>query len=108
MTNADPIRLTTPLTEEQVRSLRAGDRALLSGVAYAARDTAHKRLVALLDAGEPPPVPLDGQVIYYAGPSPARSERTCSSVSGVVRRIGSAFVIAQKPSSLPNSGGQTS
>jgi fumarate hydratase subunit beta len=69
---SDPIRLTTPLSAEAVRSLGVGDRVLLSGAVYGARDTAHKRLIAMLDAGETPPVPLDGQVIYYVGPSPAR------------------------------------
>ena len=45
MSESEPIRLTTPLSKDDVAALRAGDRALLSGVAYAARDTAHKRLL---------------------------------------------------------------
>ena len=72
MTDADPIRLTTPLSKEETARLRTGDRVLLSGVVFTARDTAHKRLVALLDRGEELPFDLDGQVIYYVGPSPAR------------------------------------
>jgi len=67
-----PIPLTTPLSKQDVAALCAGDRVLLSGVAYAARDTAHKRLVKLLENGEEPPFALDGQAIYYAGPSPTR------------------------------------
>lgn len=62
-------------TEElnAVRStLRAGDRVLLSGTIYTARDAAHKRLFALLDEGKPLPLPLQGAVIYYAGPTPAQ------------------------------------
>ena len=52
--------------------LRAGDRVLLSGTIYTARDAAHKRLFALLDEGKPLPLPLRGAVIYYAGPTPAQ------------------------------------
>ncbi|GAF25514.1 fumarate hydratase beta subunit [Moorella thermoacetica Y72] len=72
-TGDSPIRhLHTPLSVDDVESLRAGDRVLISGVIYAARDSAHKRLVELLDRGEELPVDLKGQVIYYVGPTPAR------------------------------------
>lgn len=60
------------LTRERAAELRAGDRVLLSGTVYTARDAAHKRLFALLDAGEPLPFPLEGAAIYYAGPTPAQ------------------------------------
>ncbi len=53
-------------------SLRAGDRVLLSGVVYTARDAAHKRIAAALDAGEAPPFPIRDAVIYYAGPTPGQ------------------------------------
>ncbi len=66
------IKLTTPLSLETVRSLKAGDRVLLSGVIWTGRDQAHKRLVALLDEGKPLPCDLDGQVIYFVGPCPAK------------------------------------
>ncbi len=66
------IPLQTPLTDDVVRGLRAGDRVTLSGVVYTARDAAHKRLIAALEAGEPLPIPLEGQIIYYVGPSPAQ------------------------------------
>ncbi len=65
-------RITTPLTPETVESLRAGDRVLVSGVVYAARDAAHARLVALLDEGKELPFDIRGQVVYYVGPSPAK------------------------------------
>lgn len=52
--------------------LRAGDRVLLSGTVYTARDAAHKRFTAALQAGEQLPIPLEGAVLYYAGPTPAR------------------------------------
>lgn len=64
--------ITAPLTDEAVASLRAGDRVLISGVVYAARDAAHKRMIEALDSGEPLPFDVSGQVIYYVGPTPAR------------------------------------
>ena len=66
------IKLQLPLNPEQVKSLRAGDLVSLSGVLYTARDAAHKRLVAALDQGEPLPLDIRGETIYYAGPCPAR------------------------------------
>ncbi|UYZ12789.1 Fe-S-containing hydro-lyase [Brevibacillus sp. WF146] len=64
--------ITAPLTDEAVASLRAGDRVLISGVVYAARDAAHKRMIEALDRGEPLPFDVSGQVIYYVGPTPAK------------------------------------
>ncbi len=69
---AEPKRVQTPLTDEVVRSLHAGDTVFLSGVIYTARDLAHKRLVETLDRGEKPPFELKGSVVYYVGPSPAK------------------------------------
>ncbi|HDG68132.1 MAG TPA: Fe-S-containing hydro-lyase [candidate division Zixibacteria bacterium] len=63
--------LTTPLSEEDVRKLRAGDEVYLSGIIYTARDAAHKRLVEMIEKGEELPFPLEGSVIYYVGPAPA-------------------------------------
>ena len=65
-------RLTTPLTDARIEMLSAGDRVLLSGVIYTARDAAHARLVDLLMQGKPLPFDVAGQVIYYAGPTPAK------------------------------------
>ena len=65
-------RITAPLTEEAVRDLRAGDAVAISGVVYQARDAAHKKLVALIEAGEALPFELEGSVVYYMGPSPAK------------------------------------
>ncbi len=72
-------KLTTPLTDEAVRELRAGDVVLLSGTVYTARDAAHKRIVQALDRGEEPPFPLQGAVIYYVGPTPAPPGRPIGS-----------------------------
>src|SRR5687768_12851197 len=69
---ADSLAVTTPLSDEGARSLRVGQRVLLSGVLYTARDAAHQRLAEALAAGEALPIPLAGQVVYYVGPAPAR------------------------------------
>ncbi len=66
------IKLETPLTEEKVRDLEAGDNVLLSGVVYTARDAAHKRLVTALDKGDKLPFEIEGSAIYYVGPAPAK------------------------------------
>ncbi len=66
------MRITTPLTDEVMERLHAGDRVSITGFIYAARDAAHKRMIEALDRGEPLPFNPQGQVIYYMGPSPAR------------------------------------
>lgn len=68
---SDIKHIIAPFDAHTARSLRAGDRVSISGIILAARDAAHKRLVASLDAGEALPVDLQGAVIYYVGPSPA-------------------------------------
>jgi len=73
------IKLQTPLTDSDVEKLHAGDRILLSGVVYTARDAAHRRLHELLQAGKPLPIDLRGQVIYYTGPTPAKPGRVIGS-----------------------------
>ena len=73
-------KLTTPLSQEDVLSLKAGDQVLLSGVVYTARDAAHLRLVQALEKGEELPLPLEGQVIYYAGPTPTPQGRAIGSI----------------------------
>lgn len=64
--------LTTPLTSEALKPLQVGDKVLISGIIYTARDAAHKRLVELLQKGEPLPFDIRGAIIYYVGPAPAR------------------------------------
>ena len=66
------ISLTTPLTREKARELRAGDSCLISGVIYTARDAAHKRLCELLDKGESLPLDVQNSIIYFVGPTPAK------------------------------------
>ena len=69
------IHIQTPLSDETAQQLRAGDEVLISGVVLTARDQAHKRLCELIEAGRPLPVDLQGQVIYYVGPTPAAEGR---------------------------------
>lgn len=71
------IKIELPLTKEKTLSLKAGDRVLLSGKIYTARDQAHKRICADLAS---PPFSLAGAVIYYAGPSPAPPGKPIGSV----------------------------
>ena len=65
-------RLQSSQLKEYAPQLRAGDRVILSGGVYTARDAAHKRFFALLDEGNPLPFDLEGAAIYYAGPTPDR------------------------------------
>jgi len=66
------IKIVTPLTEDKVRNLKAGDFVLITGTIYTSRDAAHKRMVEALDRGEKLPVDFKDQIIYYVGPAPAK------------------------------------
>jgi fumarate hydratase subunit beta len=66
------INVELPFDAGVLASLRAGDLVSLSGSLYTGRDQTHRRFEALLDRGEPLPVDLAGQLLYYVGPSPAR------------------------------------
>lgn len=66
------MKLTTPLSDEILEKLHAGDNVEITGTIYVGRDAAHKRLVEALDRGEKLPADLKGQVIYYMGPSPTK------------------------------------
>jgi fumarate hydratase subunit beta len=68
-------RLRAPLTEADVRQLKAGDEVTIDGTVYTARDMAHKRLCQALDRGESLPIELEGAVMYFVGPTPARPGR---------------------------------
>lgn len=65
-------RITLPLTDEVVQSLKTGDKVLLNGTIFVARDSAHKRMIEALDKGQNLPFDVRGQSIYYMGPTPAR------------------------------------
>ncbi|WZL72735.1 Fe-S-containing hydro-lyase [Clostridiaceae bacterium 35-E11] len=65
-------KIKTPLSDKEIKTLKAGDSILLTGIIYTARDAAHKRLVDLLEKGEMLPFNIKEQVIYYVGPTPAK------------------------------------
>lgn len=69
---AEPIRITTPLSDEDIMKLKIGDSVLITGKILTGRDSAHKRLFELAQKGEPLPVDIKGQIIYYVGPAPAK------------------------------------
>ncbi len=71
--------LKTPLDNSQINLLQAGDEICLSGIIYSARDMAHKRLCASLEAKEKLPFDLNGAIIYFLGPTPARTGRIIGS-----------------------------
>ncbi|HCN19929.1 MAG: fumarate hydratase [Planctomycetes bacterium GWA2_50_13] len=68
----DVVKIRPPLDEKTVRSLKAGQRVLITGTIYTARDAAHKRMMELIKKNEPLPFDLKGQIIYYVGPTPAK------------------------------------
>ena len=76
---AEGKKITTPLTDETVKSLKIGDKVLISGPIYTARDQAHKKMVDLLEKGEKLPFDVKGQLIYYVGPSPAKPGKVIGS-----------------------------
>ena len=72
-TAADGIKdVSTPLSDEDIASLKAGDRVRITGVMYTARDAAHGRLLPLIEKGEKLPIDVRGAIIYYTGPTPAQ------------------------------------
>jgi len=77
---SEPKRIITPLTDEVVADLHIGDSVLISGVIYTGRDSAHKRLAEALERDGELPVDLRGQIIYYAGPAPAKPGNPIGSI----------------------------
>jgi len=65
-------KVKLPLTDEILKELKAGDDVLLNGVIYVARDAAHKRMVEALEKGQDLPFDIQGQTVYFMGPSPAK------------------------------------
>lgn len=71
--------VSVPLSKEDAKSLKVGEYVYLTGTIYSARDAAHKRMIETLDKGEALPIEMEGNVIYYMGPSPAREGRPIGS-----------------------------
>ncbi len=72
-------KIKTPLSDDDVLSLKAGDAVLISGVIYTARDAAHKRLIEEHEEKGTLPLNLKGQIMYYVGPSPAKPGKVIGS-----------------------------
>ena len=73
------IKLEAPITKEKLADLKAGDRVLLTGTVYTARDQAHKRMTEAVKEGRELPFDIAGSIIYYVGPSPAPPGRPIGS-----------------------------
>ncbi len=72
-------KIQAPLSEAQAKKLRVGDKVLISGTLYTARDEAHRRLVQAIGRGSKLPIPIKDQIIYYTGPTPAPPGRVIGS-----------------------------
>ena len=71
--------IQVPMKKEEWKKLHAGDYVYMTGIVYTARDAAHKRMEEALNQGEDLPIPIEGAVIYYMGPSPAREDQVIGS-----------------------------
>ncbi|WP_407310059.1 Fe-S-containing hydro-lyase [Desulfosporosinus sp. SB140] len=76
---SEPLRIETPLTQEKLKSLKAGDSVLISGVIYTGRDAAHKKMIDALAQGADLPFPVKDQMIYFVGPTPAKEGQVIGS-----------------------------
>jgi fumarate hydratase subunit beta len=74
------IEIITPISDDALTGLTAGDEVCISGKIYTARDAAHKKITELIKSGEKPPFDFAGQVVFYAGPSPAKPGRPIGSI----------------------------
>lgn len=73
------IKLHTPLTDDQLKDLKPGDNVEITGYIYTGRDAAHKRFIELLEQGKELPIDVDGAIMYYVGPAPAKGDRPIGS-----------------------------
>ena len=73
------MNIKTPVKSQDIEQMKAGDIVYFSGIIYTGRDAAHKRMVEALSKGETLPIDFHGQVIYYVGPTPAKSGRPIGS-----------------------------
>ena len=78
-------RISAPLSDDDVRALEIGDVVLVNGTVFAARDAAHKRMVEMLDRGEELPFDIQGQIVYYVGPTPERPGNATGSAGPAAR-----------------------
>lgn len=71
--------IKAPISKEDAQACKSGDYVYITGTIYTARDAAHKRMYEALQKGEPLPMEMEGNIIYYMGPSPAREGRPIGS-----------------------------
>ena len=71
--------IETPVTDEEIEQLHAGDQLFITGYLYTGRDSAHKKLIELVEEGKDLPIDVKGQFIYYVGPTPARPGKSIGS-----------------------------
>lgn len=92
------MNIVTPLSDSTIAKLKAGDRVLLDGIVYTARDAAHKRFIETINGGKDLPIDLRGQIIYYVGPTPAMPGKPIGSAGPTTsyRMDGYAPVLLEK------------
>ena len=73
------LEISTPFDAASVAGLKCGDKVLITGKIYTARDAAHKRMIETIERGEELPLDIKNQIIYYAGPAPAKPGRVIGS-----------------------------
>jgi fumarate hydratase subunit beta len=71
--------IETPVSDEVIEKLRAGDSVFITGFLFTGRDSAHKKLIELIEEGKELPLDVKGQIIYYVGPTPARPGKVIGS-----------------------------
>ncbi len=84
-------RLTAPFDKAEIKQLRAGDRILITGILYTARDAAHQRMYEACQGGKELPVRIEGITFYYMGSSPAREGRPIGSAGPTRRKDGQIY-----------------
>lgn len=83
--------IMTPITDETIRSLKAGEMITITGEIYTARDAAHKRLCDMIDKGEELPIDIKGKTVFYAGPCPSKPNEVIGSVGPTTSRRMDAY-----------------
>lgn len=73
-------KINLPINEEEIAKIKPGDKVLLNGELFTARDAAHKRMIEILDHGEELPLDLSKTAIFYCGPSPKAEGNICGAV----------------------------
>jgi fumarate hydratase subunit beta len=92
VTGGEVKRIKVPLNHTDIAKLKAGEQVLLSGIIYTARDAAHKRMTESLEKGEGLPIDINGQVIYYVGPTPAKPGKVIGSAGPTTSSRMDAYV----------------